>query len=245
MVLSKARSGIEGFDELVYGGLPRGQAILVTGGTGTGKSTFAMQFAYRGAKVYDEPGVYVTLEEGIPSILKNSGSYGWDLDTLIKKDKLSIIDVAPAVGGQLRRIDVTDVFTSISTVAKKIGAKRIVVDPITVFGLQTDSQMQLRQDLLRFSSLLKQLDTTTLFVTEIPEDSQGLSRFGIEEFISDGVVVLYYLKEGGLRLRGIEVRKMRGTKHMEGSFPIKMSESGLMVFPSMKFDKSLKLIKRS
>jgi KaiC/GvpD/RAD55 family RecA-like ATPase len=237
LVLSRARSGIEGFDELVFGGLPRGQAILVTGGTGTGKSTFAMQFVYRGAKVYDEPGVYVTLEESIPSILKNSASYGWDLDGLMKKDKLSIIDIAPAVSGQLRRIDVSDVFSTISSESKRIGAKRIVVDPITVFGLQTDSQMQLRQDLLRFSSLLKQLESTTLFVTEIPEDSQGLSRFGIEEFISDGVVVLYYSNVGGLRFRGIEVRKMRGTSHREGTFPIKMGGTGLVVFPSGKMPK--------
>jgi KaiC/GvpD/RAD55 family RecA-like ATPase len=237
MLLSKARSGIEGFDELVFGGLPRGQSILVTGGTGTGKSTFAMQFVYKGAKVYDEPGIYVTMEESIPSILKNSASYGWDIDALVKKEKVSLIDVAPAVSGQLRRIDVSDVFSSISSISKKIGAKRIVVDPITVFGLQTDSQMQLRQDLIRFSSLLKQLDSTTLFVTEIPEDSQGLSRFGIEEFIADGVVVLYYSRVGGLRVRGIEIRKMRGTSHKEGTFPIKMGETGLVVFPSGKLPK--------
>ena len=76
MLLSKIRSGIDGFDELVNGGLPRGQSVLVTGGTGTGKSTLAMQFVYRGAKVYDEPGIYVTLEENVQSILKNTSSYG-------------------------------------------------------------------------------------------------------------------------------------------------------------------------
>ncbi len=237
MLLSKARSGIDGFDELVLGGLPRGQSVLVTGGTGTGKSTFAMQFVYKGAKVYDEPGIYVTLEETIPSILKNSASYGWDIESLQKKDKMALIDIAPAVNGQLRRIDVSDVFSNISTIARKIGAKRIVIDPITVFGLQTESQMQLRQDLLRFSSLLKQLDATNLFVTEIPEDSQGLSRFGIEEFIVDGVIVLYYSRVGGLRVRGIEIRKMRGTSHKEGTFPIKMGETGMVVFPSGKLPK--------
>ncbi|MDG6994335.1 MAG: AAA family ATPase [Nitrososphaerota archaeon] len=237
MPLSKIRSGIDGFDELVNGGLPRGQSVLVTGGTGTGKSTLAMQFVYRGAKVYDEPGIYVTLEETVPSILRNTASYGWDIESLQKKDKIALLDVSPAVSGQLRRIEVTDVFSNISTLWKKLGAKRIVIDPITVFGMQAESQMQLRQDLIRFSSLLKQLDATIMFVTEIPEENQGLSRYGIEEFIADGVVVLYYSRVGGLRVRGIEIRKMRGTSHKEGTFPIKIGETGLVVYPSGKIPK--------
>lgn len=237
MLLSKVRSGIDGFDELVLGGLPRGQSILVTGGTGTGKSTLAMQFIYKGAKVYDEAGIYVTLEETIPSILKNASSYGWDLESLQKKDKIALVDASPAVSGQLRRVDVSDIFSNISTLWRKLNAKRIVIDPITVFGMQAEGPMQLRQDLLRFSSLLKQLDATTIFVTEIPEDSQALSRYGIEEFIADGVVVLYYSKVGGLRVRGIEVRKIRGTPHKEGTFPIKIGETGLVVYPSRKIPK--------
>jgi len=237
MLLSKVRSGIDGFDELVLGGLPRGQSILVTGGTGTGKSTFAMQFIYKGAKVYDEPGIYVTMEESVPSILKNAATYGWDVEGLQKKDKIAMVDISPAVSGQLRRVDAADIFSNISTLWKKMGAKRIAIDPITVFGMQAENAMQLRQNLLRFSSLLKELDSTVLFVTEIPEDSQALSRYGVEEFISDGVVVLYYSRVGGLRVRGIEVRKMRGTPHKEGTFPIKIGETGLVVYPSGKMPK--------
>jgi circadian clock protein KaiC len=236
-LLSKTRSGIEGFDELVVGGLPRGHAILVTGGTGTGKSTFAMQFVYKGAKVYDEPGIYVTMEEKIPSVLRNASTYGWDLDALQKKDKIAIIDLSPAVAGQIRKLDVSDIYSTIADHWKRIGAKRIVIDPITVLGLQTDSLLQLRTDLIRFSSMLKELDATFLYVSEIPEDSQGLSRFGVEEFISDGVVVLYYSRVGGLRVRGVEVRKMRGTSHKEGTFPMKMGDGGLIVFPTGKLPK--------
>jgi circadian clock protein KaiC len=237
MLLSKARTGIEGFDELVLGGLPRGQSILVTGGTGTGKSTFVMQFIYKGAKVYDEPGIYVTMEESIPSVLRNASTYGWDIEDLQKKDKIALLDIAPAVNGQLRKVDVSDIYSNVYSLWKKIGAKRIVIDPITVLGMQTDSPMQLRQDLIRFSSLLKELDSTVMYVTEIPEDSQGLSRYGVEEFIADGVVVLYYSRVGGLRVRGIEVRKMRGTSHKEGTFPIKIGEAGLVVYPSRKLQK--------
>lgn len=238
-MLTRVRTGIEGVDELVNGGFPRGQTILVTGGAGTGKSTFAMQYIYRGAKVYDEPGIYVSLEETIPSIRKNATAYGWDVETLEKDQRISLIEVSPAVGGQIRRIEPADVFSLVQDHWKKMGAKRIVIDPITVFGMQTDSAMQLRQDLIRFSSLLKQLETTTLFVTEIPEDSQALSRYGVEEFISDGVVVLYYSRVGGLRVRGIEIRKMRGTAHKEGIFPIKIGETGLSAYPSAKLPKTL------
>lgn len=236
-LLSRARSGVDGFDELVTGGLPRGQTILVTGGTGTGKSTFAMQFVYKGAKVYDEPGVYLTLEEKIPSVIRNASAYGWDLDDLQKRDKIALIDLSPAVAGQIRKLDVSDIYSTIYSHWKRIGAKRIVIDPITVLGLQTESLLQLRTDLIRFSSMLKELDATFVYVTEIPEDSQGLSRFGVEEFISDGVVVMYYSRVGGLRVRGVEVRKMRGTSHKEGTFPMKMGEGGLVVFPAGKLPK--------
>jgi KaiC/GvpD/RAD55 family RecA-like ATPase len=236
-MLSRVRTGIEGFDELVLGGFPRGQTILVTGRAGTGKSTFGMQFIYKGAKVYDEPGIYVTLEESINSIMKNASSYGWDLETLEKKSQIAFVDFAPAVGGQLRKIDPTDMFTWISSKWKLIGAKRIVIDPISIFGLQTDSPMQLRQDLIRFSSLLKQLDSTVIFVTEIPEDSQSLSRYGVEEFLSDGVIVLYYSRMGGIRTRGIEVRKLRGSSHKEGVFPVAIGDAGLVAYPSGKVPK--------
>src|SRR5579872_2730913 len=236
-VLSKVRSGVDGFDELVLGGLPRGKSILVTGMTGTGKSTLALQFLYKGAMVYDEPGVYVTLEETIPNILRNASTLRWDIDALRQKNKLAMLDLSPAVSGQMRKVDVSDIFSSISALSEKVGAKRLVIDPITVFGMQTDSLMQLRQDLIRFSSLLKELDATIVFVTEIPEDSQALSRYGIEEFIADGVVVLYFSRVGGLRVRGIEVRKMRGTSHKEGIFPLKIGDSGVVVFPSGKLPK--------
>ena len=237
-MLSKVRTGIEGFDELVKGGFPRGHTILITGGAGTGKSTFAMQFVYKGAKVYDEPGVYVTLEDSIPSIKKNALSYGWDLNSLEDKSLLAFVDFAPAVGGQLRKNDPSDMFSKISDECKRIGAKRIVVDPIAIFGFQTESAMQLRQDLIRFSSLLKQIeDATVIFVTEIPEDSHALSRFGVEEFISDGVVVLYYSRFGGTRIRGIEVRKLRGSSHQEGVFPAAIGDAGFVTYPSQKLSK--------
>jgi len=236
-LLTRARSGIDGFDELVLGGLPRGQSILVTGGTGTGKSTFAMQFVYKGAKVYDEPGIYVTMEEKIPGIIRNASSYGWDLEDLQKKEKLALVDLSPAVAGQIRKMDPSDIYSTIYSHWKRIGAKRIAIDPITVLGLQTESLLQLRTDLLRFSSMLKELDATFLYVTEIPEDSSGLSRFGVEEFISDGVIVLYYSRVGGMRFRGVEVRKMRGTSHKEGTFAMKMGDGGLAIVPNAKIPK--------
>ncbi len=236
-MLSRVRTGIEGFDEMVVGGFPRGHTILVTGRAGTGKSTFGMQFVYKGAKVYDEPGIYVTLEESLHSIMKNASSYGWDIETLEKKSQIALVDIAPAVSGQLRKIDPADMFLEISKRWKLIGAKRIVIDPITIFGAQTENPMQLRQDLIRFSSLLKQLDSTVIFVTEIPEDSQALSRFGVEEFISDGVVVLYYSRIGGMRFRGIEVRKLRGSSHKEGVFPAAIGDAGLVAYPSQRLPK--------
>ena len=92
MVLSKVRSGIDGFDDLVKGGLPREKSILITGGTGTGKSTFAMQFVYKGAKVYDEPGIYVTMEESVSSILKNSSTYGLSSPRIIMVSTSQCLD---------------------------------------------------------------------------------------------------------------------------------------------------------
>jgi circadian clock protein KaiC len=234
MLSERVKVGIEGFDDLVQGGLPRGSVTLLTGSAGTGKSTFGMQFLYKGAKVYDEAGLYVTLQQSPDSLVSDMRKFGFDLDSLKTAGRFKILDMSPPVSGQVRNISSNVLIESIEFITRTFHPKRIVVDPISIFGFVSENALDLNQNLLRFSGYLKQLEATVLLVTEIPEDSNSLSRFGIEEFVCDGVIVLYYSRLGGLRLRGIEVRKMRGTSHFEGIFPLKVTQSGVVVYPSGK-----------
>jgi circadian clock protein KaiC len=234
MMSERVRVGIDGFDDLVEGGLPRNSVVLVTGRAGTGKSTFGMQFLYKGEKVYEEPGLYVALQQSPDSLVSDMRKFGFDLDSLDRSGKFKMLDMSPSVSGQVRNVSSAVLIESIQFLTRTFHPKRVVVDPISIFGFVSDNALDLNQNLLRFAAFLKQLDATVLLVTEIPEDSNGLSRFGIEEFVCDGVVVLYYARMGGLRLRGIEVRKMRGTSHFEGIFPLKVTQSGVVVYPSGK-----------
>jgi circadian clock protein KaiC len=228
-------SGVEGLNELLDGGFPLDSLVLVTGTAGTGKTLLALQYLYKGAKVLGEPGIYVTLEEPPASLKRDVRRFGWDLDELERAGRLRFIDLALREAARPRRLDVNDVFETVEAALREAPAKRLVVDPVTVIGFHSSSPLDVRQSLLRFGGLVRRFGCTTLMTTEILEESSGLGRFGVEEFVSDGVIVLYYSKVGGLRLRGLEVRKMRGSSHREGVFPLKIGPSGIVVNPSGKF----------
>lgn len=228
-------SGIDGLNELLNGGFPAGSLVLVTGAAGTGKTIFGLQYVYKGAKVHGEPGVYVTLEETQASLKRDVRRFGWNLDELEKAGSLRFIDLTAGEADRPRRLDVNDVFKTVEDTFKTLPAKRLVVDPVTILGFYALSPLDVRQNLLRFGGLVRRFKCTTVVTTEILEESSGLGRFGVEEFVSDGVIVLYYSKVGGLRMRGVEVRKMRGSGHREGVFPMKIDSSGIVVNPSGKF----------
>ena len=244
--------GIPGLDEMIEGGVPKGYTILVSGGPGSGKSTFAMQFLYEGWKENKEKGLYVSMEETPEEMQDNFSRYGWDLDEI---DILSLIpssdygdesyedsiDSLPwhsYMGKQslfhIKDFSLSKVKNIIMQRVEEIDAKRLVIDSLTTLLFLIDDPFSIRREILGINSLVNRLGCTTLLLTEMPEGQSGISRFGVEEFMAQGVIALYNIKRGSMRVRGLEILKMRGAKHQQNICMIRLTDEGVKVYPKEK-----------
>lgn len=214
--------GIPGFDELVFGGLIVGSPTLVTGTAGTGKTIFGSQFIYNGAKA-GEPGVYVSFEEPPENIKANMKKFGMDFEPLEKAGKIAFTRYDP--------YHVEDVYEHIEATVKKIGAKRIVIDSMAALGLYVRDPAELRRMIFNISILLRKLNCTAILTTEMLPGSHSLSRFGVEEFVSDAIIVLYYTRIESQFARSIAIWKMRGSEHSNKIHPYKITGEGLVIYP--------------
>jgi len=222
MTFKRVETGIPGLDDLIEGGIPENFIVLVSGTSGTGKTTFCMQFLAEGIQKYNQKGIYIGLGEDIDIIKKSMENYGMDLDKLAENDDLVFADI-PALEIEEARLLLEGIGE---------GAKRLVLDPISaLLFAYREQDMELRQKIRELVEIIRQKEITALITTELPENSKGISRFGIEDFLSDGIIVLYYFREGAKRYRGIEVRKMRGTHHSSDIHLYKISTgTGIQVF---------------
>jgi KaiC/GvpD/RAD55 family RecA-like ATPase len=241
--IERVPSGIYGLDPLIEGGFPKGRTILVSGGAGTGKTIFGMQYVYKGIEEYDEPGIFVTLDERPRMIRQDMARFGFDIEKYEKKGDLVIMDASAAKIGYPSEekysmpqmgIDVDRLLLRISQIAGQIKAKRLVVDSISGFGMHIDQATEVRKAVLKTSYMLLKSNLTAVITSEIPEQPLGagpmeFSKYGVEEYVADGVVVLHYLGVGTESNRNMFVRKMRGTKHVEDILPMEISKKGLVV----------------
>ncbi|HIH16599.1 MAG TPA: AAA family ATPase [Candidatus Diapherotrites archaeon] len=227
--MERVKTGIPGFDDLVQGGIPKGASILVSGGTGCGKSIFAMQFIYNGAKQFNEPGLYVTLETNLKNLAWDMQNFNWDIKPLQDAGLMKIYRLNLGVSGDPANIEdqIEAELEVISAMVKELGAKRIVIDSTTAFGVWIREEGKLRGTLYKFVDALKDLDCTTLLTAEVRGDKHVMSAFGVEEFVADGVVALYFTPP----FRSLFVRKMRGTNHSKKIHPLDISAQGLKVNP--------------
>jgi len=219
----RIKTGIPGVDEMVNGGLIPKTLTLLTGTTGTGKTVMASQFIYTGAKEFNQPGVYVTFEEPIESIKETCLNFGWDFDSLEKKGKVAFVRYDP--------FHVEDIYELIETNIKKINAERVVIDSISALGLYVKEVPEIRRMIFNIAFLLRKLNCTALLISERLATQEALSRFGVEEFVTDGVIVLYYTRTGSQFARAITVWKMRSSKHSNKLHPYKITEKGVIVYP--------------
>jgi len=235
--MNRIKTGIKGFDELVEGGLPEGRSFLISGGTGTGKTIFALQFLVSGAKM-NEPGVYLTLDERPELIREDMLRFGWNLRSLEDASTLKIVDGTMAKLGipsdeefslPATGFDLDKLLLELMRAIKKIKAKRVVIDSIPALGLNFESEHEVRKAVLKIVYLLSRAGVTTMFTTEINEDSKQLGKYGVEEYVADGVVVLHYMGIGTQSNRTLHIRKMRATKHSEDLHPLQITDSGISV----------------
>lgn len=222
--ITRVSTGVEGVDELIEGGLPEKSVILLTGTTGTGKSIFSMEFLIEGA-LNGEPGVYISLQESMEETINQMRFFGWPIDRLMEEGKIMVIQP------ELYNFDA--LLTAIEDAIDKIHAKRLVIDSISIIGMYFEDQFKIRKSLLTLGQMLKKLGCTTIAISEIGEGKVELSPFGVEEYVSDGVIVLYFIKKGNMFLRAIAIRKLRSTNHSTKIHPLEIKRSGgIVIYPS-------------
>ena len=213
-------TGIPGLDKLIEGGFVKGSTVLISGGTGTGKTIFSLQFLLEGLK-NGENCMFISLEQKPREVVDDVMRFGWALDEYVRKKKLFIEAYDP--------FQITDITSPLLDKIKERNITRIAIDSTSVFGLYFKDPFEVRKQLFKLVTGLKDSGVTSLLTAELPEEEKQLSRFGVEEFIVDGVIILYYTGIGGEESNSLEVRKMRRTKHNKGFFPLEFTDVGLVV----------------
>jgi circadian clock protein KaiC len=229
--LPKAPTGIQGLDEITEGGLPQGRPTLVCGSAGCGKTLLAMEFLVRGATLYDEPGVFMAFEESAEELTQNVRSLGFDLDELAAQNKLSIdfVRVERSEIEETGDYDLEGLFVRLGHAIDTIGAKRVVLDTIeTLFGGLSNASI-LRAELRRLFRWLKNKGVTAIITGE--RGDKQLTRQGLEEYVSDCVILLDHRVIDQVSTRRLRVVKYRGTAHGTNEYPFLIDEDGITVLP--------------
>jgi circadian clock protein KaiC len=235
-MLPKTPTGIAGLDEVTAGGLPRGRPTLICGPAGCGKTLLAMEFLVRGIMEFDEPGVFVAFEESVADLTANVASLGFALEELKDAGTL-VIDHVAVVGVDMEETgewDLDGLFLRLGAAIDRVGAKRVVIDTIeTLFGAFSNAAV-LRAELRRLFGWLKDRGVTAVITAERGDGT--LTRYGIEEYVSDCVIVLDHRVTAQASTRRLRILKYRGSLHGTNEYPFLIGASGLSVLPITSFD---------
>jgi len=238
-IINRIPSGIPGLDELIENGLPKKRSFLVSGATGAGKTIFSMQYLYQGAYLYGEPGIYVTLDERPDLIREDMFKFGWDIKRMEDEKKVVVLDATVTRLGidsgekesySEQNFDFKQLLLEIIRCAKEIGAKRVVIDSVATLGILFKDPEQIREAILEMIYVFSKLGLTAILVSELDLNTGKYSKYGVEEYVSDGVFILKYLDTGiqGIN-RTLLIRKMRGTKHSSEIHPVEITEQGMKI----------------
>lgn len=230
-ILPKSPTGIQGFDEITGGGLPTGRPTLVCGGAGCGKTLFGMEFLVRGATQFNEPGVFMSFEETNEELTKNVASLGFDLEDLVKHKKIALdhVHVERSEIEETGEYDLEGLFVRLGYAIDTIGAKRIVLDTIESLFAGLPNQLILRAELRRLFRWLKEKGVTAIITGERGEET--LTRQGLEEYVSDCVIMLDHRVTEQNSTRRLRVVKYRGSMHGTNEYPFLIDEDGFSVLP--------------
>ena len=233
--LPKSPSGIEGFDNIASGGLPTGRSTLISGTAGAGKTIFGLQFLVAGLQQFDEPGVLVTFEEEPEDMIRNVRGLDWDLQEMIDQGKMAIVDASPEPGESMVTIgsyDLSALLARIEHAVTKVKAKRIVLDALGSLFIRFKDLGVIRREIHRIIRGLRHMGVTSVLTMGRVEEYGTLSRYGVEEFVADNVIILRNQLFQEKRRRTIEILKFRGTTHMTGEYPFAINgDSGITIIP--------------
>ncbi|SCZ58403.1 ATPase domain-containing protein [Thiohalomonas denitrificans] len=237
-VVQRLETGIAGFDRVLGGGLPKGRSVLINGESGTGKSVLLNEFIYHGVTRFNQPGVIIACEEPPEAIRLNVGGFGWDYAALESggTEQLALLDLAP-FHGELESVEAEEqcsliplVDTIIRTV-ERLKAERVAIDGMASLFDRFASQRAVRHAFLLLSQRLGDRGVTTLFSCSKVDGSSAISKYGLEEFIADGVVELSKVPGERRTVRQLVVHKLRGLDYLSGRVEFEISKNGLEVFP--------------
>ncbi len=229
--LPKAPTGIHGLDEITGGGLPKGRPTLICGGAGCGKTLLAMEFLVRGATEFGEPGVFMAFEESTEDLTQNVASLGFDLKDLVARKKI-VLDHVYVERSEIEEsgeYDLEGLFIRLGAAIDAIGAKRVVLDTIETLFAGLPNQFILRAELRRLFRWLKDKGVTAIITGERGDET--LTRQGLEEYVSDCVIVLDHRVSEQTSSRRLRVVKYRGSTHGSNEYPFLIDADGFSVFP--------------
>jgi len=232
--VKKVPSGIESFEVISEGGIPKGRTTLVSGTSGSGKTLFAIEFLWRGITQFKENGVFVTFEETPTDIKKNVKSLGWSLDIKEHQKKFAFVDASPSLDedmGTTGEYEFGGLIARIVHAAKKVNAKRVSIDSVSALFPRYKDPGIVRRELFKLAASLKKIGLTTILTSERLDDYGEIARFGVEEFVSDNVIILRNVTSDETRRRTVEILKFRGTTHQKGEYPFTITSTGIKVLP--------------
>ncbi len=211
---------------MLNGGIPARRHIAVSGGPGSGKTSFSFQFLYYGAK-NGEPGVFITLQERVDDIIENmqhTFTAFTDIPQLVEEKKLII--------ARPDRFDFDGIAEILENAMAEQEVKRFVLDSTTIIKMAFSSLHEYRQTLYEFFCFLRNVDCTGMITVEVEHSSRTGMKYDIEHYVADGVINLYQVDQGEKRIRALEIMKMRATDHHRGLVPFKVMPDGIVVYPS-------------
>lgn len=230
-LLQKAPTGITGLDEITGGGLPKGRTTLLCGTAGCGKTLLSMEFLVRGAVEHGEPGVFIAFEETAEDLAANVASIGFDLDALVEQGLLRVdyIHLDPSELAEAGAYDLEGLFIRLGLAIDTIKARRVAIDTIEVLFAGLKDEQLLRSELRRLFSWLKSREVTSIVTAE--RGSSTLTRHGLEEYVSDCVLLLDHRVNEQISTRRLRVVKYRGSRHGTNEYPFLIGDRGFMVLP--------------
>jgi circadian clock protein KaiC len=229
--LKKSPTGIKGLDEISGGGLPAGRTTIVCGGPGSGKTMLGLEFLVRGAVEFNEPGVVLAFEESPEEMTRNVASLGFDLQALSdsKKMVLDYVRVDPSEIQETGEYDLEGLFVRLQYAVDSIGARRVLLDTLEALFSGFSNMGTLRSEIQRLFRWLKERELTAVVTAE--RGDGALTRHGLEEYVSDCVILLDHRINEQISTRRMRIVKYRGTAHGADEYPFLIDERGLSVLP--------------
>jgi circadian clock protein KaiC len=218
-----APTGIDGLDHMLGGGIPKGSVVLVSGGTGSGKSILASQFLYKGITEYKEPGFYISFDERKRSMYRNLAKFGWNFSAYEAQKKFIFIEYPIHEAKEFLAQEST-----LFNLIVELEIERMVIDPITPFTMLYEDEQRKRQEMMKLIDTLRSWGTTTLLISEQKGKDETI---GIEP-LCDGVIKLSDIPQNGFSLKTLEIVKMRGTSFSRKQVPYRVAEDGIRVYPN-------------